>query len=137
MKAIPAPGLQRGAMCLFAAADSLDGGGSTSRTDLFGQLTRSHAEHFFVEIYEKKRDPKAPDGLLTVDQPPLAVGVRFPLCPQILASLLSRKAPRREGGMYGFLQKVSPRTADSVLLIFSARRGSSRSLVDPGLTSEL
>jgi len=32
---------------------------------------------------------------VTVDQPPLAVGVRFPLCPPIFASLLERKLRSR------------------------------------------
>src|SRR5438128_12090415 len=55
------------------------------------------------------------DGLVvTVDQPPLAVGVR-PLCPLILASLLEREVHRGERRLYGFLQKVPPRTADSVI----------------------
>jgi len=49
---------------------------------------------------------------LSVDQPPLAVGVRFPLCPPNFACPLAREAPRRSRGFIGFSYERLSRSSD-------------------------
>ena len=80
------------------------------RAEQNGQLTRDQRGRPAVApvaISQQTEDSFALRPAVTVDQPPLAVGVRFPLCPPIFREPASAR-PLDARGLYRFFVREAP-----------------------------